>query len=119
MELSLGSDVIEDSDLFYEIYDAYRRGEPVYVVLPSGRYRVVGIEPWESDCLLDYADRAGIEIPPGLSEDEIEDFLWDLLPDAIRWAMRTDGYDNYIYVDPYACGVAYGCTIWLKRVTHV
>lgn len=111
--VTLKDNYIEDPAAFDMIMRGLERGDDVYVVLPQGEFRVVRFEGWDSFCLASYCEEHGIEIPD--DPDEADELFWDVLDEAIREAMLTDGYDGYIYVDPYVCGEPYGCTLWLKR----
>ena len=115
LALNLGES-LEDEFLFSRIFESFQKGEAITIVDKDTNqlFRVEAIESWDPDCLFYYCEVKNIATPE--DEEELDDFFWEILPDAIEWAMREDGYDAYIYVPPETSGVAYGVTIWLRKI---
>ena len=66
-------------------------------------------EEWTSDCIGYWAEKKGYELK---DEDDYWWALWEAIDDAVR----DDGWDGYVYVEPEDCGVAYGATVFYRIV---
>jgi len=120
MILSLNiEEPLEDEFLFNRIQTLSSKGEPITIVdEKTGQlFKVEDIEEWEPVCLFSYCEIKKIKVPE--DEEEIDDFFWEILPEAIEWARGEDNYDNYIYVPPEVSGTAYGVTIWLRKIQNI
>ena len=106
-----------DEKLYDEIIEELGKNNDVYIKIKDKLFKAVDYEPWDTICLDFYAEKHNIPIPNTENPEELEDFYWEILPEAIEEAKKEGKFDTYIYVDPYKSGEPFGVTIWLKKVS--